>query len=88
MRRNVARRDARQRHVQHQAVEARIAYQQIAAASQHKQRQSAGARPAQRLDDLVLVGGLGKIPRASSHLQGGVGSQRNLLLNLHCPRFY
>src|SRR5208282_6373739 len=75
--------DAVDGHAQHEAGKASIAYQEITASAEHKDRKRASARPAQSFQDVVVIRGLDEEAGASSYLQRGVRGQPHVLLYLH-----
>ena len=75
--------DAFERHLEHQAREAAVGDENIAAAAKNKKRDAAAARPLEGFDDLVLGARAHKPARRAANPQGGEGGEQLVLFQLH-----
>ena len=69
--------DAAQRDVQDEARKATVAYEQVAAAAEDKQRQAALTGPGDGGGDVVLGGGFGEVACRAADAEGGVRGERD-----------
>lgn len=80
--------DATQSDVEHQAVEACVGHEEIAATAEHEEAQLASICKFDRRLDVGFGGSLGEPPGWTADLEGGKGRQRDLLLKLHGRRVH